>query len=61
MLCIFGNRRSRDCDGTSRRDFLKVGTLGLETLGLGTLGFGGSDNSVAAVLFQNLWQHLTVP
>jgi hypothetical protein len=27
----------------------------------GTLGFGGSDNPVASALFQNLWQHLTVP
>ena len=27
----------------------------------GTLGFGGSDNPVASVLFQNLWQHLSVP
>jgi hypothetical protein len=27
----------------------------------GTLGFGGSDNPIASVLFQNLWAHLTVP
>jgi hypothetical protein len=27
----------------------------------GTLGFGGSDNPVASVLFENLWQHLIVP
>ena len=27
----------------------------------GTLSFGGSDNPVATVLFQNLWQHLTSP
>jgi hypothetical protein len=37
MLSLFGNRRSRDCDGTSRRDFLKVGTLGLGGLSLPTL------------------------
>ena len=28
MLSIFGDRRSRACDGTNRRDFLKVGALG---------------------------------
>jgi hypothetical protein len=27
----------------------------------GTLGFGGSDNPLAARLFENLWQHLSVP
>ncbi len=34
MLSLFGNRRSRDCDGTTRRDFLKVGTLGAAGMGL---------------------------
>jgi hypothetical protein len=34
---------------------------GAKVFAAGTLGFGGSDNPVASVLFQNLWQHLTVP
>jgi uncharacterized protein (DUF1501 family) len=34
MLNVFGNRRSRWCDGATRRDFLKVGTLGFAGLSL---------------------------
>src|SRR5262245_29812803 len=34
MLNIFGRSMSRNCEGTSRRDFLKVGSLGLGTLAL---------------------------
>jgi hypothetical protein len=34
---------------------------GAKVFAAGTLGFGGSDNPVATVLFQNLWQHLAVP
>jgi hypothetical protein len=34
---------------------------GAKVFAAGTLSFGGSDNPVAAVLFQNLWLHLTVP
>jgi hypothetical protein len=34
---------------------------GAKVFAAGTLGFGGSDNPVASVLFQNLWQHLIVP
>ncbi len=37
------------------------GAAGAKVFAAGTLGFGGSDNPVATVLFQNLWQHLTVP
>ncbi len=37
MLSIFGDRRSHDCDGTTRRDFLRVGSLGVAGLG----GIGG--------------------
>jgi hypothetical protein len=37
MLSILANRRSRDCDGTTRRDFLKVGALGAAGLSLPTL------------------------
>ncbi len=37
MLNILGDRRSRDCDGATRRDFLKVGTLGMGGLGLPSL------------------------
>jgi uncharacterized protein (DUF1501 family) len=37
MLNIFGDRRSRACDGTTRRDFLKVGSLGFAGLGLPSL------------------------
>src|ERR1700681_2232820 len=39
MLSIFGDRRSHDCDGTTRRDFLKVGSLGVAGLG-GIAGLG---------------------
>lgn len=34
MLDLVFNRRDHDCDGTSRRDFLKVGALGLGALTL---------------------------
>ncbi len=37
MLNVFANRRSLDCDGTTRRDFMKVGTLGAAGLGLPAL------------------------
>ncbi|MGZ4333603.1 MAG: N,N-dimethylformamidase beta subunit family domain-containing protein [Gaiellaceae bacterium] len=34
---------------------------GAKVFAAGTLGFGGSDNPVATVLFQNLWNHLVRP
>src|SRR5687767_9055379 len=34
MLNILSNRRFRDCDGTTRREFLKIGTLGTGALTL---------------------------
>lgn len=34
MLSIFSDRRFRDCDGVSRREFLQVGTLGLSAFAL---------------------------
>lgn len=34
MLNLISSRRSRDCEGTTRRDFIKVGTLGMGTLAL---------------------------
>ncbi len=34
MLSFFSDRRFRDCDGTSRREFLKVGALGAGALTL---------------------------
>lgn len=34
MLSLLADSRSRDCDGTTRRDFLKVGTLGFGALTL---------------------------
>src|SRR5690242_13155436 len=34
MLSLFRDRRVRDCEGTTRRDFLKVGTLGAGGLSL---------------------------
>ena len=33
---------------------------GAKVFAAGTLGFGGSDNPLAYVLFQNLWNHLVV-
>jgi hypothetical protein len=37
MLNLWGKRTPRDCEGASRRDFLKVGALGLTGLGLSGL------------------------
>ena len=37
MLTFETGRRSRDCNGTMRRDFLKVGALGTTSLTLGNL------------------------
>src|SRR5262245_2522360 len=37
MLNILADRRSRDCDGSTRRDFLKVGTLSAAGLSLPAL------------------------
>lgn len=34
MLTCLGTNRSRNCEGTTRRDFLKIGGLGLGALGL---------------------------
>ena len=34
MLNLFSTRRSRNCDGTTRRDFMRVGSLGLGALAL---------------------------
>jgi hypothetical protein len=34
MLNLISNRLSRDCEGTTRRDFIKVGSLGLGALAL---------------------------
>src|SRR5215204_4338356 len=34
MLTIYGNRTPRFCDGVSRRNFLKIGALGLGGLSL---------------------------
>ncbi len=37
MLTLSSQRRFRDCDGQTRRDFLKIGGLGMSSLGLGGL------------------------
>ena len=37
MFSILADRRDRDCDGTTRRDFLKVGTLAMTGLSLPSL------------------------
>lgn len=37
MVTLLGSRRTHGCAGASRRDFLKVGTLGLTGLGLADL------------------------
>lgn len=37
MLTIFGNGVQRNCEGVSRREFIRVGALGLGGLGLSTL------------------------
>ncbi len=52
-------------NGTIRGDMTYYETpAGAKVFAAGTLGFGGSDgatNPVATVLFENLWNHLTVP
>lgn len=37
MLSLLSSSSGRSCDGTSRRDFLKIGTLGLSSIGLADL------------------------
>lgn len=37
MLTLQAKRRARDCDGSTRRDFLRVGALGASGFGLSTL------------------------
>src|SRR5262245_28228135 len=37
MLNLWGRRIARNCQGSSRRAFLKVGTLGMTGVGLSTL------------------------
>ncbi|HMC63717.1 MAG TPA: DUF1501 domain-containing protein, partial [Gemmataceae bacterium] len=37
MLSLWGKRIGSDCEGTSRRDFLKIGALGLTGFGLSGL------------------------
>src|SRR5438105_12890004 len=37
MLILWDKPRPRDCEGTSRRDFLKIGTLALTGLNLAGL------------------------
>lgn len=37
MLSFLGNKLSHSCDGSTRRDFLKIGTLGLSSIGLADL------------------------
>jgi hypothetical protein len=49
-------------NGAIRGDMTYYTTAaGAKVFAAGTLGFGGSDNPVATVLFQNLWNYLTVP
>src|SRR5690242_17514543 len=37
MLNLLGNKQASDCEGSNRRDFMKVGTVGLTGLGLHNL------------------------
>ena len=37
MLNFLANSKSRNCEGTSRRDFLRVGSLGLGSMAFGSL------------------------
>jgi len=49
-------------NGAIRGDMTYYETsAGAKVFAAGTLGFGGSDNAVASILFENLWDHLTVP
>jgi hypothetical protein len=45
MLTINTNRQTRDCDGQTRRDFLKVGGLGMGALGLSSLLAARADTA----------------
>src|SRR5579871_6510941 len=37
MLNLWGRQQPTDCEGTSRRDFLKIGSLGMTGFGLSNL------------------------
>jgi len=47
MLKLVTQRRNRDCNGKTRRDFIKVGTLGLGALGLPDLLRARADAAAA--------------
>ncbi len=49
MLTLFSSRRARDCDGATRRDFLKVGSLGLGGLALPDLLRARSEAAKAGI------------
>src|SRR5581483_6553661 len=61
MLNLFGNQRSRTCDGISRRDVLRVGSLAIGGVGLADLlrlrneakAAGRSTKDTAVIL---IWQ-----
>ena len=47
MLSVWSDRQRRDCDGSTRRDFLKVGALGLGSFALADLLRARAAASVA--------------
>ncbi len=58
MFSFLGNNRSHSCDGTSRRDFLKIGTLGLSSIGLADLlksRASGSSNGKSSKSMSVVW------
>jgi hypothetical protein len=54
MLEITSRRQYRDCAGSTRRDFLKVGSLGLSALGLGAFTLPNLLAARAAAAASNL-------
>ncbi len=59
MLSIITSRRSRDCEGTTRRDFIKVGTLGMGSLTLADLLRRRAEASTTTMDTSVIWLWLS--
>ena len=53
MISILGNESTRTCSGVNRREFLRVGSLGLGGLSLSTLLAGRASASTGASVFKD--------
>ncbi|MFP6753036.1 MAG: DUF1501 domain-containing protein [Pirellulaceae bacterium] len=59
MLSITSSRRSRDCEGTTRRDFIKVGALGMGSLTLADLLRQRAEAATATMDTSVIWLWLS--